>query len=175
MSVPPFSSSYWVVDGLLLAGPHPGPYDEVTARERLAMFLAAGFELFVDLTHPDEVPSYEGLLRDEASARGRAVEYARAPIRDRGVPARDDLAAVLASINRATSEKRRTYVHCWGGIGRTGTVIGCWLAQNGHAGEAALERLKQLRVSCDGGIWRSPETEEQREMVRTWVDPAAGG
>ena len=30
------------------------------------------------------------------------------------------------------------YVHCWGGIGRTGTVVGCWLVRHGMTGDEAL-------------------------------------
>ena len=33
---------------------------------------------------------------------------------------------------------RRVYVHCRAGIGRTGTVIGCYLAEQGLDGPAAV-------------------------------------
>jgi len=32
---------------------------------------------------------------------------------------------ILDTIDAALSAKRIVYVHCWGGVGRTGTVIGC--------------------------------------------------
>ena len=168
MKVPPFNDAYWVVDDVLLAGAHPGPYDLATARERISRLLDAGVEVFIDLTDPIEVPSYEDILRDEAGARGADVDYMRSPVRDRGLPSNENLLAVLAAIDAAVGAGRRAYVHCWGGIGRTGTIVGCWLAQNGHSGAAALERLERLRAGCLGGNWRSPETDAQRELVRTW-------
>lgn len=160
--------TYWVVDGLLLAGSHPGPYDEQLARASLGAMLDAGIRIFVDLTEPRELESYEDLLREEARARGVQIEYSRVPIRDRDIPSHQDLAEVLATIERALAAKRPLFVHCWGGIGRTGTVIGCWLAQNGYPADAALERLSELRCASSNRSWRSPETDAQRDFVRTW-------
>ncbi len=62
------------------------------------------------------------------------------------------------------------YVHCWGGIGRTGTVVGSWLVRHGvMAPEQALDLLTELRASDRGaGHRRSPETPEQRAFVRRW-------
>lgn len=172
MTPPPLRDTYWVVEGRLLAGPHPGPYDDERARDRVGILLDAGIRHFIDLTQRDEVPTYEQVLQEEAAARGLRVDYRRAPVIDRSIPAKEDLAEVLATIDRALAAREPVYVHCWGGIGRTGTIIGCWLAQNGHTGDAALEQLAALRASCHGGTWRSPETEEQREMVRTWARKA---
>jgi protein-tyrosine phosphatase len=59
----------------------------------------------------------------------------------------------------------------WGGIGRTGTVVGCWLAEQGVAqGEEAIEKIAELRATWDDPtIYRdSPETETQRNIVRSW-------
>jgi protein-tyrosine phosphatase len=57
------------------------------------------------------------------------------------------------------------YVHCRGGIGRTGTVIGCWLARNGLTGQAALDRIAELRAGTPDGYTQSPETAAQRAFV----------
>jgi len=61
-------------------------------------------------------------------------------------------------------------VHCWGGVGRTGTVVGCWLARHGIAnGEEVLDHIARLR---QGDLARrdrpSPETDTQRALVRSW-------
>ena len=61
------------------------------------------------------------------------------------------------------------YVHCWGGIGRTGTVVGCWLARHGGGGEDALNQLKQLWTNCTkSAIRNSPETDEQENFILNW-------
>jgi protein-tyrosine phosphatase len=59
-------------------------------------------------------------------------------------------------------------VSCAGGIGRTGTVVGCYLARHGMQGEAALEEILQLRQVMPNGGGLSPRREPQRQMVRTW-------
>ena len=164
----PLSDTYWVVDGLLLAGGYAGDYEKKIARQRVRAFLDAGIRLFVDLTEAGELPGYAEVLRDEAATRGIEVEYLRAPIPDLGVPSDGDLVDVLAAIDRALASRTPVYVHCRGGIGRTGTIVGCWLAQNGHAGDEALLRLARLRSACSSAFGRSPETDEQREIVRRW-------
>jgi protein-tyrosine phosphatase len=58
-----------------------------------------------------------------------------------------------------------TYVHCWGGKGRTGTVIGCWPARYGGNGLALLKELTADRFELFGEI---PQTDEQRAFVRNW-------
>ena len=63
---------------------------------------------------------------------------------------------------------RGVYVHCAGGIGRTGTVVGCYLVRHGMQGEAALEEIMRLRHAMPNGGDLSPRREPQRQMVRTW-------
>jgi len=71
---------------------------------------------------------------------------------------------ILDAIDTALTGEQVVYVHCMGGIGRTGTVIGCYLVRHGQTGAEALQTIARLR----GGLAESPETEEQRRMVRTW-------
>ena len=35
------------------------------------------------------------------------------------------------------------YVHCWGGIGRTGTTVGCWFVRHGRTGDQALAEIAE--------------------------------
>ena len=88
-------------------------------------YLDAGIDCFIDLTEVGELEPYEDRLYAEAAARGRKVEYLRFPIRDVSVrQSPDKMREILDTID-ALSAKRIVYVHCWGGVGRTGTVIGC--------------------------------------------------
>jgi hypothetical protein len=57
-------------------------------------------------------------------------------------------------------------VHCWGGRGRTGTVIGCALRSLGHEPSeviAYLDRVHKLRGKSG---W--PESPWQSELVQSW-------
>jgi protein-tyrosine phosphatase len=60
------------------------------------------------------------------------------------------------------------YVHCYGGIGRTGTVIGCYLVRHGMSGKEALAEIAHLRQVTPVDWVTSPETRAQRQMVWNW-------
>jgi len=58
-------------------------------------------------------------------------------------------------------------VHCYGGIGRTGTLVGSYLLQNRLAEkENVFEKIKALRSRL--GVLISPETDEQKQFVLDW-------
>lgn len=171
MSAKPIPGSYWVVPGRFLAGEYPASTrgEAGLTRARLAAFLDAEFDYYVDLTCPGELPPYQPAL--EELARGRlAVSCLRSPIPDKGLPASGQMAALLEAIDAALGAGRKVYLHCWGGIGRTGTTVGCWLVRGGLSGESALARLTELyRTSEQSRIFpRSPEMPEQRAFVLGW-------
>lgn len=174
----PRPDSYWVRPGRLLAGEYPGDASGEAARGKLNALLDQGVDCFIDLTNPGELLPYEPLLRELATARGLDVEYQRMPIRDFGVPDEPArMAAILDALDSALATGRTPYVHCWGGVGRTGTVVGCHLARHGFAGDAALARLAELWPQMTKSHVRphTPETEEQREYIRAWREPSAAG
>jgi protein-tyrosine phosphatase len=161
MELPPGTA--WVIPGRLLAGPYPFARDDGRGRAMLRALLDAGVTAFVDLTEAGECPPYETALQAEATQRGALVSYRRLPIPDFGVPDDTHMTTILAAIDEALSAGRAIYVHCRGGIGRTGTVVGCWLVQQGRSGE---EALRQVEALLGPG---SPETDEQRQLVRRWA------
>jgi len=152
----------WVMPGLLLAGPYPVPHDDERGRAALQTLLDLGVTAFIDLTEAGECRPYERALQAEATRRRALVTYQRLPIPDFGVPDDAHMAAILAAIDEALSAGRVVYVHCRGGVGRTGTVMGCWLVQRGFQAEDALRLVDALFGPG------SPETDEQRQLVRRW-------
>ena len=80
--------------------------------------------------------------------------------------------AILDAIDNALGAGRKIYLHCWGGIGRTGTAVGCWLVRHGLTGEAALARLNALyRTSAQSRYFpRSPETDAQVLFILDWKE-----
>ncbi len=162
--------TYWVIPGKLLAGEYPGarlPYDPWLAR-KLGYLLAQKVSYFVDLTEQGELAPYDEALWLEAGRLGRPVEYQRFPIHDFSVPSQARMSELLDKIDVALQAGKVIYLHCWGGIGRTGTVVGCFLVRQGLTGKQALARLAELRAGLSDAWRRSPESNEQRQMVLEW-------
>lgn len=172
----PIPASYWVRPGRLLAGEYAAAHVPALARRKLRRLLDAGISSFVDLTRAGEalLPPYEPLLAEEAALRGRRLGYLRAPIPDMGLPTPAALRATLDHIDAELLAGRRVYLHCWGGIGRTGTVVGCYLVRHGLSGPQALALIARLRRHTPDGWRTSPETAAQRALVLAWAETPPG-
>lgn len=157
----PIRDSYWVEPGKLLAGEYPGATDAERARERVDLFESHGVTLFLDLTHPaDGLEPYERHLR---RARRHAVV-----IPDLGVTTRPRYVEALDAIDAEIAAGGIPYVHCWGGIGRTGTVVGCWLVRHSLDAGDPIGRIAELRRRVLDSFMPSPQTTAQREVVLGW-------
>ncbi len=165
---------YPIEAGKLYGGEYPGHRDPVVARIRLQHLIALGIRTFVDLTAPaDRMAPYEELLMEmerEAAAPLRRISL---PVRDMAVPENaETMRAILQSIRESTHLTPAVYVHCWGGIGRTGTVIGCWLRECGHDPESALAQVQHLYASYMPKVRihpESPQTPAQKDYIRNWL------
>ncbi len=160
----PLPNTYWVIPGRLLAGEHPAVTDRAESSSRVGRLRIANLDTYIDLTEPGEQPEYRHLLAKRA-------EYFRSAIVDTSVPHQaSQTHEILSVIRTALAKKRGIYVHCRAGIGRTGLVIGCYLAEEEKDGEAALERLNLLwQQSARSRQWpRVPQTSEQADYIRRW-------
>jgi protein-tyrosine phosphatase len=170
----PIPQSYWVETNRFLAGQYPASVSGVDtiSRTYLAAFIEMGIDSFFDLTRPGELPDYLPLLRDVAENHQKTIAYTRSPIWDKGLPQQDQMAALLDKIDAELRAGRKVYLHCWGGIGRTGTVVGCWLVRHGMTGQEALQQLNMIyqRAEQSRTHPHSPETEEQRQFIMNWIE-----
>ena len=169
---PPIPNSYWADPGRLAAGEYPGAPTAKEAEDKLRMLLAAGIDHFIDLTEENErlVP-YAPSLAIVAPEMGISATHRRCPIRDVSVPSTcAQMRGILDAIDHALAAGKTVYVHCWGGVGRTGTTVGCWLVRHGLTGDQALAQLAELwrGVAKAYRSPRSPETREQADYVRGW-------
>lgn len=158
---PPIPESY-VVAERLLAGEYPGAADPNAAERRLRVFAEGGVTTFVDLTHPaDVLAPYEHLL-------GRDANRIPHPIVDLGTTTVPHMTRILDDVDAAVGDGCAVYVHCWGGIGRTGTVVGCWLVRHGLDDGDAVRTIARLRRGTPDAWAASPQTAAQRAMVTEW-------
>ena len=154
------SEWFWVERGRVIAGKYPGAWNnEAAARTKLEAILGKGVSLFVDLTEVGELDPYAHLLDGRAG-------HIRHPIRDMSTTGTSEMSAILDEIDGELGRGGIPYVHCWGGCGRTGTVIGAWWVRHGMTGDAAVDQYQRLSREIQ---WQEcPQTEAQRAVIRGW-------
>ena len=133
---------------------HPGYRD--TLPEALVELRRKGIGAIVSL---DE----EGLPDDLIAEHG--FIYRHYPIEDFRAPSFEQAEAFVEFVDQQLAEGRTVVAHCWAGIGRTGTMLACYLI---HRGQSLAEA--ERRVSRFGGI----ETREQREFLRRFEESCGG-
>ena len=162
----PYLHGYWVEPGRILAGEYPADRGGVRTAAKVNLLVDHGVRTFVDLTRPDDgLTPYEREVHEAAVRRGLDLARIHHPIPDMGVLEVADYDRIVSTIRTAT-DRGAVYVHCWGGIGRTATVVGCMLVADGISADAAMARIDQLRSVTRKAHMAAPQTEAQRDVIR---------
>ena len=134
----------WLIEGEIagMAKPASSVYDFEFLKEN-------GFEAIVSLT---EFPLNKVLIEEF----GFSVKHI--PVRDFEAPTLEQIEVFIAFAVKARAEGKKLVVHCDAGIGRTGTVLACYLVSKGYNAAKAIE---EVRVKRPGSV----ETIEQEELV----------
>ncbi|MFI3262528.1 MAG: ADP-ribosylglycohydrolase family protein [Rikenellaceae bacterium] len=133
---------------------------------KISKFGQAGIVEFIDLTQDKHLKPYNKFVHG-------GMEYNNFPIQDVSVPSQPEyMYDIVSYINRAIEREHKTYIHCWGGVGRTGTVVACYFVYKGDTAEQALMKLAVLWKSCEKSKRKpnSPETNEQLVFVYKFAD-----
>jgi len=147
-----------------MAGEYPGAKDSLLAQRKMARFLELGFTHFIDLTEADEgLQPYAQILQGQAA-------HQRLPIVDMNIPNPAQMQTILDAIDAALAAGKQVYVHCFGGHGRTGTVVGCWQIRHGAAPAQALAQINTWRAALPAHLidQPSPQTRAQIAFVENW-------
>ena len=134
----------WLIEGEIagMARPASSVYDFEFLKDN-------GFEAIVSLS---ELPLSEVLIEEF----GFTVKHI--PVRDFEAPTLEQIENFVAFAENARSEGKKLVVHCDAGIGRTGTMLACYLVSKGYS---ATEAIEEVRIRRPGSL----ETIEQEEVV----------
>mmetsp|Transcript_36578 Transcript_36578/g.37247 ORF Transcript_36578/g.37247 Transcript_36578/m.37247 type:complete len:562 (+) Transcript_36578:421-2106(+) len=191
----PTPESNWVIPGKILVGAYPASVDDQETFELLTSIMLLGITKFVCLQQEyrtrgvteqmwrsgqalrpyfedvrtiarekDAFPMIPGIKDLSSESSYKFVHF---PIRDCSVTDDDRVQALCVDLVRAVANGETLYVHCWGGHGRTGTVICIMLhLMYGLSAEESMSRcqlvhdLRQCPV-----VVGSPQTQTQRDQV----------
>ena len=133
----PIKFSYEVEKDNLYAGEYPRALDEWESKEKIKQLLDFGITAFVDLTEEGETAPYTKFLPD-------ACTYSRHSIVDVQTPeTMNQLHEIILEIDRLIHLGWKVYVHCLGGIDRTGVIVACWFVYQGLSPEDAFQEFVQ--------------------------------
>ena len=151
----------------LIAGSFPGDRSEPEHTAKVQKLIAAGVDTFLCLQERAELKRFTpymqiARLAHEASHRKSEVEFFHCPIPDLGVTADEELLKAIRTVVAKLLEGRAVYIHCWGGHGRTGTVICAFLVLcYGLSPEQAQDfyNVGEKRRKSRAGVWPHSSTQ----------------
>jgi len=84
------------------------------------------------------------------------------PVSDFTAPKQDQVDRMIAFVTESVAEGKAVGVSCGAGIGRTGSVLACYLVSKCYTAEQAMEEVRHKRGA-------DIETEDQKEAVRSYA------
>jgi atypical dual specificity phosphatase len=139
----------WIIEGQV--GGHRAPLSE----EDLVYLRSKGVKALVRLAAEDET----GLSTDKIRRLGFIDLHE--PVTDMTAPGLNQVEKIMRFITFSLAEGRPVAVSCHLGLGRTGTILACYLVIKGLDAEIAINKVRKKRPG-------SIETREQEELIKAY-------
>jgi len=101
-------------------------------------------------------------LPEHASCYPSVWRHLHLPICDFNSPSLGQVRAFLEFVETCKADGRGVAVHCWAGLGRTGTMLAAYLISKGERAEKAVRRVRAYRPG-------SIETEDQEVFLEDFA------
>jgi hypothetical protein len=145
---------YEAIENRLYCGKYPAK-NPAELRDSAAELGLLGIDTIVDFTEPDELttagePLYRfswtgadaaSLMRRFGLDNVRPFKYVNLPVRDDHPPSKAVATRFCKLLDAEFDDGRRVYIHCRGGIGRTATMLACYLMWTGLARRTTWRRV----------------------------------
>ena len=113
----------------------------------------------MDLTRAKELEPYNLLRKEETRGLELSPVHVRKPTVDYSILTKSEMIEILDLIDSAVAERRQVVIRCWDGVGRTGTVVGCYLVRQDLSEEDAPQMLREhWKTASREKRWRHPDT-----------------
>lgn len=146
----------WPAPGRIGVMPRPAGGQWLT--DDLMSLREAGVDTIVSaLTEPER--QRLDLIHQCEVAEKVGLSYVAFPIDDFGIPGIAEIRLLAKKLAAEVTGGRFVVAHCFGGIGRSGTIAGATLIQLGATADHAMELISRAR-----GI-AAPETKQQRDLL----------
>merc|ERR1711974_127850 len=165
----------WLIKDQILVGAYP--------KKKLLLrdILATGVTHFVCLMEQKELdrqgkpylPIAQALVteNEELTPKASELEYVHFPIRDKSICSDESTLELVDKILHLFAEKKKIFIHCRGGHGRTGVIASLLLGKiyglEAYEAISACKSFHDCRVDIKAkpGVYDSPETSDQRNQV----------
>ena len=172
----PTRGTHWVIPDRVAAGESAGGFPSTS----LVALVNAGVDTFVCLQksyHEYGCTDYRQTLRDLAKKPDfppHPINFLHFPIPDHGVVEDEDMLALTSQLADLLRNGRSLYVHCYGGHGRTGSVLLHLLSATlGKDMEASMEVLRRSHKArgcnayyCSLSAGKLEDRSQQRQADR---------
>ena len=142
----------FVIPGQLAGMAKPGAFGSFLQAD-LARVREQGIAALVSLTLEPPAPQ---------AIQAAGLEPLHLPVPDFAAPTAEQIDQFVAFARERIQAGRAVGVHCGAGLGRTGTLLACYLVALGEDAEEAIDSVRRIRP-------RSIETPEQEACVRDYA------